>query len=153
MLIKTSKILKNKSVQLSQTIEEQARLIEVIKTQRNILEENKKELIDKINIQELVIHSFRRTQMSRSLSGPMSFLGALLEDLENKINNDSQNENEESVIQENELNKGMIIDKINRNNNITYYDLEENIANPISTYQMENQSFRYFLIKTLLIWQ
>ena len=74
MLIKTSKILKNKSVQLSQTIEEQARLIEVIKTQRNILEENKKELIDKINIQELVIHSFRRTQMSRSLSGPMSFL-------------------------------------------------------------------------------
>ena len=67
-----------------------------------------------------------------------------MEDLENKINNDSQNENEESVIQENELNKGMIIDKINRNNNITYYDLEENIANPISTYQMENQSFRYF---------
>ena len=49
-----------------------------------------------------------------------------MEDLENKINNDSRNENEESVIQENELNKGMIIDKINRNNNISNYDLEEN---------------------------
>ena len=142
MLIKTSKILKNKSVQLSQTIEEQARLIEIIKTQKNVLEEKEKELKGKIKMQELAIHSFRQAQMSRSLSGPMSFLGALLEDLENKINNDSRNENEESVIQENELNKGMIIDKINRNNNISNYDLEENIVNPISDSEKENQKFR-----------
>ena len=74
MLIKTSKILKNKSVQLSQTIEEQARLIEIIKTQKNVLEEKEKELKGKIKMQELAIHSFRQAQMSRSLSGPMSFL-------------------------------------------------------------------------------
>ena len=112
MLLKTTKILKNKSVQLSQTIEEQARLIEAIKTQESKLEEKEAYLIDKNKYTGRDCSFIKTNSNFQAVKAANFFNIALLKDNERKLNTDSQKIIEESKIEKNEINKtdkGMLI--------------------------------------------